>query len=200
MRQLALLPDYPKFLAVLKERILHARTSAARAVNRELILLYWDIGHGIVEKQQTAGWGDAVVERLAADLRAEFPDMNGFSVANLGRMKQLYLVHSSSEFLSQAVREMKAAKSDWCRRISPAIPPARRVQRPPAYRQATGRCGTPRSPISEIIMDRKPTTSIPVDTVKQEQGLVQTIFLTPGIWFPVSPRTFFVGSNKKVVT
>jgi hypothetical protein len=42
----------------------NARTSAARAVNRELILLYWDIGEGIVEKQRTAGWGDAVVENL----------------------------------------------------------------------------------------------------------------------------------------
>ena len=75
--------DYPAFLAALKERVLNARTSAARAVNRELVLLYWDIGHGIVEKQQTAGWGDAVAERLAADLRAEFPDMRGFSTANL---------------------------------------------------------------------------------------------------------------------
>ena len=49
-------PDYPAFLAGLKARILHARTSAARAVNHELVLLYWDIGRGIVEKQQTAGW------------------------------------------------------------------------------------------------------------------------------------------------
>ena len=56
-------PDYPAFLAGLKARILHARTLAARAVNHELVLLYWDIGRGIVEKQQTAGWGDAVVER-----------------------------------------------------------------------------------------------------------------------------------------
>ena len=101
---------YPAFLAALKDRIVHARATAARAVNRELVLLYWDIGQGIVEKQRLAGWGDAVVERLAADLRAEFPDMSGFSVANLWRMKQLYLVHSSPEFLSQAVREMKAEK------------------------------------------------------------------------------------------
>jgi hypothetical protein len=70
-------------IAALKERILQARTSAARAVNRDLILLYWDICRGIVEKHQTAGWGEAVVERRAADLRAEFPDMRGFSVANI---------------------------------------------------------------------------------------------------------------------
>ena len=104
-------PDYPAFVTALKERILHARTLAARAVNRELVLLYWDIGRSIVEKQQTAGWGDAVVEMLARDLRTAFPDMNGFSVVNLWRMKQLYLVHTSPEILSQAVREMKAAKS-----------------------------------------------------------------------------------------
>jgi predicted nuclease of restriction endonuclease-like (RecB) superfamily len=102
-------PDYAAFLASLKERILQARTSAARAVNRDLILLYWDIGRGIVEKQQAAGWGEAVVERLAADLRAEFPDMRGFSVANLWRMKQFYLAHTSPDFLSQAVRVLKYA-------------------------------------------------------------------------------------------
>jgi len=101
--------DYPVFLAGLKERILQARTTAARAVNRELVLLYWDIGRSIVEKQQTAGWGDSVVERLAADLRAEFPDMRGFSVVNLWRMKQLYLSHTAPGFLSQAVRELVAS-------------------------------------------------------------------------------------------
>ena len=52
--------DYPAFLAALKERILHARNSAARAVNRELVLLYWDIGRAIVEKQQLLGWGESV--------------------------------------------------------------------------------------------------------------------------------------------
>ena len=105
-------PDYPAFLTALKERILQARTSAARAVNRELVLLYWDIGRGIVEKQQTAGWGDAVVERLAADMRDVFHDMRGFSVVNLWRMKQLYLAHTSPEFLAQAVRELKVGEAD----------------------------------------------------------------------------------------
>jgi predicted nuclease of restriction endonuclease-like (RecB) superfamily len=100
-------PDYLRFVADLKARIQSARLSAARSVNRDLILLYWDIGRGIVDKQQTAGWGDAVVERLAADLRAAFPDMRGFSVVNLWRMKQLYLDYTAPEFLSQAVRELK---------------------------------------------------------------------------------------------
>ncbi len=102
-------PDYPAFLAALKARILSARTSAASAVSQELVRLYWDIGHGIMEKQQTAGWGDAVVERLAADLLAEFPDTRGFSLPNLWRMKQLYLTHTSPDFLAHAKREMGAA-------------------------------------------------------------------------------------------
>jgi predicted nuclease of restriction endonuclease-like (RecB) superfamily len=106
-------PDYPVFLADLRARILHARTTAARTVNRELVLLYWDIGRGIVGKQQTAGWGDAVVERLAADLRAEFPDMRGFSGANLWRMKQFYLAHVSPEFLAQAVRDLKKLRGQF---------------------------------------------------------------------------------------
>jgi predicted nuclease of restriction endonuclease-like (RecB) superfamily len=108
-------PDYPAFLAALKERILRARISAARAVNSELVLLYWDIGRGIVEKQQIAGWGDAVVERLAADLRAEFPDMNGFSPRNIWDMRRFYATYTDTSFLAQAAREMV------CKQESPIL-------------------------------------------------------------------------------
>ncbi len=112
--------DYLRFVADLKARIQSARLSAARSVNRDLILLYWDIGRGIVDKQQTAGWGDAVVERLAADLRAAFPDMRGFSVVNLWRMKQLYLDYTAPEFLSQAVRELKI-RGTGSKKLSQAV-------------------------------------------------------------------------------
>jgi predicted nuclease of restriction endonuclease-like (RecB) superfamily len=112
-------PDYPAFLAGLKERILRARTSAARAINQELILLYWDIGRGIVEKQQTAGWGDAVVERLASDLAAEFPDMRGFSANNLWLMRQFYSEYSNAEFLEQLVQEMKKDRRQFLAQPGP---------------------------------------------------------------------------------
>jgi predicted nuclease of restriction endonuclease-like (RecB) superfamily len=104
-------PGYAAFLSSLKERILRARTTAAQAVSRELILMYWDIGESIVTKKQAAGWGDAVVERLAADLRAEFPDMQGFSNENLWRMQKLYLIHTAPEFLSQLVTELASRTS-----------------------------------------------------------------------------------------
>ena len=84
-------PDYPAFLAALKERILHARTTAARAVNRELALLYWDIGRAIVEKQQLLGWGESVIDRLSADLHDAFPRTSGFSPRNMRDMRRLYL-------------------------------------------------------------------------------------------------------------
>ena len=107
MKPTSIAPDYTAFLTEVKGRIQTARLQAGRAVNRELVMLYWDIGRGILEKQQVAGWGDGVVERFAADLRAEFPDMRGFSNPNVWRMVQLYSDYTAPGFLSQAVRELK---------------------------------------------------------------------------------------------
>ena len=107
MSQSILPADYADFLSEVKERIRYARTTAVRAVNRELILLYWDLGRAIVEKQRTASWGDAIVERVAKDLRAEFPDMRGFSANNLWIVRQFYSEYSSEEFLEQLVQETK---------------------------------------------------------------------------------------------
>ena len=99
--------EYRDFIADLKCRIQSARISAARAVNSEIILLYWDIGQGIVQKQQALGWGDSVVELVAADLRREFPGATGFSAQNVWRMRQFYILHTHTDFLSQVVREIK---------------------------------------------------------------------------------------------
>ena len=101
--------DYPAFLAGLKNRILSARTAAARAVNRELILLYWDIGHGIVEKQRLLGWGESVIDRISADLRAAFPDVLGFSSRNLRDMKRFYVTYENPVIWRQAVAKLTGA-------------------------------------------------------------------------------------------
>ncbi|MDP2993311.1 MAG: PDDEXK nuclease domain-containing protein [Deltaproteobacteria bacterium] len=100
-------PEYRRFIEHLKARVLSARLSAARAVNRDVILLYWDIGRGIVEKQQTLGWGDSIVEMVSADLRQAFPDSFGFSPQNVWRMLQFFRTHTDTLFLSQAVRELE---------------------------------------------------------------------------------------------
>ncbi len=102
--------DYAAWLGGLKSRIRSARLSAARAVNRELILLYWDIGRGIVEKQEDLGWGKSVVEQLSLDLRSEFPGMKGFSANNLWLMRQFYSEYSSPAFLEQFVQEMQSQR------------------------------------------------------------------------------------------
>ncbi len=99
--------EYLDFIEELKARVISARVTAARAITHEAILLYWDIGRGIVEKQQERGWGDSVVEMVAADLRRAFPGARGFSLASIWRMRQFYIVHNDREFLAQVVREME---------------------------------------------------------------------------------------------
>ena len=71
---------YPQFLAEIKARIGAARTRAVLAVNSELIQLYWEIGHEILERERREGWGAKIVDRLAVDLRRELPDITGFSL------------------------------------------------------------------------------------------------------------------------
>ncbi len=91
--------DYRQFIEDLKTRITAARVTAARKVNQELVLLYWDIGRGIIEKQQTLGWGESVVEIVASDLQRAFPNMTGFSARNVWYMRRLYEAYSAPEFV-----------------------------------------------------------------------------------------------------
>ena len=70
--------DYASFFAEVRERIRASQYEALRAVNKELINLYWDIGRMIVEKQQRLGWGKSVVEKLSEDIRKEYPGIQGF--------------------------------------------------------------------------------------------------------------------------
>jgi len=102
--------DYRRFIEELKARVANARISAARKVNHELIMLYWDIGRRIVEKQQTLGWGESVVELVAKDLQTAFPGTTGFSVQNVWRMLQFYRTHTAPEFLAQLVKELRKEK------------------------------------------------------------------------------------------
>ncbi|MCT8178978.1 YhcG family protein [Variovorax sp. CY25R-8] len=97
--------DYASFIEALKERVAAARQSAARAVNHGLIALYWDIGEAILDKQQTNGWGQAVVERIARDLRAAFPGTQGFSARNVWDMRRMVEAYSEPGFLRQLVAE-----------------------------------------------------------------------------------------------
>jgi predicted nuclease of restriction endonuclease-like (RecB) superfamily len=103
-------PEYRQFIEDLKARFTAARISAARAVNRDLILLYWDIGRAIVEKQQTLGWGESVVEMVSADLRQAFPGMSGFLPRNVWYMRRFYEAYTNSEFLAQAAGKIERGR------------------------------------------------------------------------------------------
>jgi predicted nuclease of restriction endonuclease-like (RecB) superfamily len=114
---------YPALLADLKRRVRAAQLRAAVAVNRELILLYWDIGKIIVESQKTKGYGKQVVERLAGDLQKEFPGTAGFSPQNVWFMRSFYLAWPPK--LSQVVSESKMAiLSQPVRVLAAPAPPA----------------------------------------------------------------------------
>jgi len=98
--------DYPALLAEVKARIQSAQYTALRAVNKELVGLYWDIGRLIVERQQREGWGKGVVEQLSADLQSAFPGIGGFSASNLWRMKGFFEAYHDATKLALLVREI----------------------------------------------------------------------------------------------
>ena len=97
---------YADWLADLKGRIHGAQQRATLAVNRELVLLYWQIGRDILQRQAAQGWGAKVIERLAQDLRAEFPEMKGFSRANLMYMRAFAQAWPDAEIVQQAVGQL----------------------------------------------------------------------------------------------
>lgn len=116
-RSVAPLPaGYADLLEELRARIRTTQIKAALSANRELVALYWHIGRCIVERQQTEGWGRAVVRRLSADLQRDFPGVAGFSADNIWRMRSFYLAwqhpvlaqpvrESGDQVLAQAARE-----------------------------------------------------------------------------------------------
>lgn len=100
-------PDgYSDWLADLKGRIHNAQQRATLAVNRELMLLYWQIGNDILIRQAQQGWGAKVIERLAQDLRSAFPDMKGFSPRNLKYMRAFAEAWPDAELVQQAAAQL----------------------------------------------------------------------------------------------
>jgi len=100
------LTGYDDFLRSLKERILTAQVRAALAVNRELVLLYWQTRRDILERQRQQGWGAKVIDRLARDLRTAFPDMKGFSPRNLKYMRAFAEAYPDQQFVQQVAAQI----------------------------------------------------------------------------------------------
>ena len=97
---------YAAWLTELKSRIHSAQQRATLAVNRELVLLYWQIGTDILTRQKEQGWGAKVIERLAHDLRTAFPEMKGFSRSNLLYMRAFAEAWPEPQIVQQAVGQL----------------------------------------------------------------------------------------------
>jgi predicted nuclease of restriction endonuclease-like (RecB) superfamily len=102
-----LLPEgYAEFLLDLKRRIKESQLKAAISANTELILLYWDIGKEILERQDKEGWGAKIIDRLSTDLKQEFPRMKGFSPRNLKYMRAFAQNYPEREFVQEVFAQI----------------------------------------------------------------------------------------------
>lgn len=97
---------YTELLNTLKERIHASHVRAVISVNRELVLLYWQIGREILARQANENWGTKVIDRLAADLRREFPDMQGFSSRNLKYMRAFAAAYRDETFVQEVLAQI----------------------------------------------------------------------------------------------
>ena len=98
--------DYGATLADLKNRILTQRLRVVIAANAAMVELYWDIGRTILDRQRNAGWGAKVIDRLSADLRQAYPDMQGFSPRNLKYMRAFAEAWPDAAIVQQAVARL----------------------------------------------------------------------------------------------
>lgn len=103
--------DYLDWIQDLKLRIRSAQIKASIAINEEMLMLYWDIGKSIVEKQNQFSWGSKIVEQMAKDLKRELPDTQGFSRTNLFAMRKFYLFYKDSELVHQAAGQLENTSS-----------------------------------------------------------------------------------------
>src|ERR1700722_2058513 len=101
---------YKQWVIELKNKIGAAQIKASMTVNRQLLELYWELGKEINEKQQTANWGDALIDQLSRDLTAVFPNMKGFSKTNLFYIRKWFLFYRSAEIVPQVVGELEGSK------------------------------------------------------------------------------------------
>lgn len=103
-------PEYLNFKNEITSRIRSAQYQALKAVNKEMIALYWEVGKRITEQQTALGWGKSVVENLSQDIQKEFPGIKGFGVSNMWDMARFYTEYQSNEILQPLVGEISWSK------------------------------------------------------------------------------------------
>jgi len=108
---------YPDLLNTIKARIRQAQIKASLSANAEMILLYWDIGRMIHERQQKKGWGAGIIPRLAKDIRNDMPEVKGFSERNIG-----YMIRFAREYESLPILQQPVQNWDQLRRRGSPMP------------------------------------------------------------------------------
>ncbi|MEY3442884.1 MAG: hypothetical protein RLZZ519_1165 [Bacteroidota bacterium] len=102
--------NYTFILGTLKEKIKQAKLRAVLSVNAELLGIYWEIGRVIAANESQAGWGAKIIDRLASDLKLEFPDMKGFSPRNLRYMREFHLAYPGFSILQHRAAKLEIAQ------------------------------------------------------------------------------------------
>ncbi|RKY69954.1 MAG: DUF1016 domain-containing protein, partial [Candidatus Latescibacterota bacterium] len=98
--------EYAAVLGELKKRIQSERLRVTLAANSAMVLLYWDIGKVILDRQEHQGWGTKVIDRLSHDLKTAFPDMSGFSPRNLKYMRTFAEAWPEREIVQRTVAQI----------------------------------------------------------------------------------------------
>ena len=104
--RLALLKGYVPFFEKLKERVAQERVRAILSASSSMVLLYWDMGNSILERQRDEGWGAKVIDRLSHDLNKAFPDAHGFSPRNLKYMRKFAECWPDREIVQRTVAQI----------------------------------------------------------------------------------------------
>ena len=91
--------EYLNFRDEITKRIRSAQYEALKAVNKEMMTLYWEIGRRITEQQKALGWGKSVVETLSQDIQKEFPGIRGFGASNMWNIARFYTEYQANKFL-----------------------------------------------------------------------------------------------------
>jgi predicted nuclease of restriction endonuclease-like (RecB) superfamily len=113
--------DYLRVLGSLKSKIRNARQKVAVTVNTELLELYWEIGNVILQQQKQKGWGGKVIEKLAIDLKMEFPDFKGLSFRNLYNMKNFAEAWPGNPILQPVVAKLQSYENQPSIFVQPLV-------------------------------------------------------------------------------
>jgi len=98
--------SYSRFIEEIKAKIRQQRFSVILNANASMVCLYWNIGQAILQKQAEEGWGAKVIDRMAADIKAAFPEMSGFSPRNIKYMRKFAQCWPDFELVQQVVAQI----------------------------------------------------------------------------------------------